>query len=163
MELLLGGRGASRELKDRFEAGYMPIPETGCWWWIAAASSAGYGQLWADGKVKYAHRVSYEMHIGEIPDGLFVCHHCDNPGCVNPEHLFVGTHTDNMHDMFRKSRRGTTVYGQTHGMSKLTEDDVREIILDSRSQRAIAADFGIHQTNVSLIKRRKAWAHVEVN
>jgi hypothetical protein len=106
-------------------------------------------------RTEHAHRISWELHNGTIPDGLNVLHKCDNPPCVNPAHLFVGTDLDNMQDRDRKGR---------HGTAKLTPRDIRSI----RARRAmgerlvtIAVDFDICVSQVSLIARRKSWAHVE--
>lgn len=77
-----------------------------CWIWTRGKLPKGYGRFNADGKDVLAHRFAYEKLIGEIPDGLHVCHHCDNPSCVNPKHLFVGTRSDNMQDMWEKKRAG---------------------------------------------------------
>lgn len=88
-------------LIKRFNEGFKE--EDGCWNWIWNTID-GYGRTLVKDKSLLAHRVSYELHIGEIPDGIYVLHKCDNPGCVNPDHLFLGTNTDNMRDMVNKSR-----------------------------------------------------------
>lgn len=114
-----------------------------CWLWTAA-TSGGYGRLWSKGRMVYAHRLAYEMSVGEIPDGLEVCHTCDTPLCVNPAHLWLGTHQQNMIDMARK--------GRTHGKGRiLTDADVRSI----RSRRTagepvrdLAAEYGVHTVTV---------------
>ncbi len=100
------------ETLARFDAKVVPEPNTGCWLWSGTVLTNGYAQFWASGKGLYAHRFAYERHIGEIPAGLFVCHHCDTPLCVNPSHLFVGTHTENMRDSVAKGRAAR---GATHG------------------------------------------------
>jgi len=101
------GKGVSmRSTQDRFEEKVSIEPNSGCWLWTGAANAAGYGRLyvWPEGKHQKAHRISYELHVGAIPDGMFVCHRCDNPSCVNPQHLFIGTRQDNVDDMNRKGR-----------------------------------------------------------
>lgn len=91
--------------EDRFKEKYLINDETGCWEWQHATNNIGYGMFrWDRHTMRTAHRASYEIHIGNIPDGLCVCHTCDNPKCVNPEHLWLGTIQDNMTDKVKKGR-----------------------------------------------------------
>ena len=146
----------------------------GCWEWMGTKRPFGYGYMTrsvlprSDGRPRNkhfaAHRVSWELHHGPIPEGLQVCHHCDNPGCVRPDHLFLGTARDNVHDKIRKGReRYVRHYGEDCVRAKLTEADVREI----RARRAagerpvdIAKDYNVSDEQVSRISQRRSWAHV---
>jgi len=100
------------DIKERFEQKCEPVTETGCWIWTGCYSGkgrTGYGlfhtkTVKTGAKMKKAHRVSYELYKEEIPEGMLVCHKCDNPACVNPDHLFLGSHIDNMKDMISKGR-----------------------------------------------------------
>lgn len=134
-----------------------------CWVFTAGGVvRSGHRMMWVDGGMRGAHRVSWELHHGPIPDGMSVCHRCDNPPCVNPAHLFLGTPTENTADRDAKGRH-VALPGSDNGAAKLTEDDVREIrrMLDNRvPQRRIAQRFGVHQTLISLINVGKAWTHV---
>jgi hypothetical protein len=170
-------------------AGPLPelYPELGpCWLWKAGKNEWGYGIYAVNGRPKKAHRHSYEMTYGLIPDGLLVCHVCDRPACVNPRHFRLGTNQDNMHDMIRKGRavhEGHS-YGDAHwtherpGASpiigakgeanpgaKLTEDDVRRIrhryAAGDVSQLALAAEFGVSQYVILSCVKRRTWHHVE--
>lgn len=96
----------SEIIKKRLIENSIPIPESGCWIWLKQANihGGGYGRISINNKVEKAHRVSYRIFIGEIPDKLFVCHHCDTPSCINPYHLFIGTNLDNQKDMHKKGR-----------------------------------------------------------
>lgn len=124
-----------------------------CWLWTSAATR-GYGVIGSNGSYEYAHRMSWVLHNGPIPEGLWVLHRCDTPLCVRPDHLFLGTQTDNMRDAAAKGR----VRNQS---TKLTPDDV-QIIRDRYaggdvSQRELAAEFGVGQTQISRIIRLKRW------
>lgn len=142
-----------------------------CWPWRRAIAKSGYGVFGLYGKIKTSHRVSWRVCRGEIPAGISVLHHCDNRPCCNPAHLFLGTHDDNMADKIKKGRQASGVThaeyyarGTDGGMTKLTEESVREIrsiySTTGISQKRIAIRFGVDRTNISSIIRRKTWRHV---
>lgn len=106
-----------------------------------------------------AHRTSYSVFVGDIPDGLIVRHMCDNPLCCNPEHLELGTMRDNQQDCISRGRRSDLGSGSPN--AKLTEEQVAKILIDNRSQQKIANDYGVSQTLISMIKRRKTWRVME--
>jgi len=137
-------------------------PETGCWNWDNSKSRWGYGHINVAGKIKLAHRVSYATLNGAIPDGLCVLHRCDNPACINPEHLFLGTNADNVADKVKKNRQSLIGQGkgEKHTMSKLTNKDVLNIRASSLSQNKLAAMYHTTQSNISLIRSRAHWAHI---
>ncbi len=131
------------------------ITDGDCWRWTATHNSDGYGIIWLSGKYWLSHRFSYALHFGEIPVGMLVCHHCDTPDCVNPEHLFLGTQKDNMEDCEAKGR---TRRGETHPSAKLTVADViaiREAI--NTSQRELAEEFGVARSTIGEIRTGVKW------
>jgi hypothetical protein len=128
----------------------------GCWIWTGATSGSSYGAAKMGGKQWQAHRLSYTLHRGEIPAGLLVCHRCDVRTCVNPEHLFLGTHRDNMIDKVRKGRHVVS-RGEANGAAKLDAERVAKIRDAAGPQRQIAITFGVAQTLVSQIKRGVVW------
>jgi len=132
-----------------------------CWEWRGSTRGHGYGALRVNGRTTSAHRFSYELAYGPIPDGLFVCHHCDNPPCVNPAHLFIGTCKDNTRDMLSKGR-GNRPKGVRISRAKLTEDDVRYIrrMRGEIGQKELAERFGVSQGNISSIQLKRIWEHV---
>lgn len=134
-----------------------------CWPWMLSLDSGGYGHVGRDGKLVKAHRVAYELVNGPISDGLDGLHSCDNPPCCNPSHIFPGTHGDNMRDAHQKGRRDNA--GERNANSVLTEAHVREIRAayerGTVSQQSLADQYGVHQTVVSKIIRRKLWPNVE--
>jgi hypothetical protein len=137
--------------------------ENGCVEWQGAKIPDGYGHLRFLGKHILAHRFSFLLHGGVIPEGKYVCHRCDNPPCVNPAHLFVGTQTDNMRDAVKKGRHNPPPLGEKHHRSKLTEEKVRlirKMRAGGASQQSIADHFGTPQTNISQILRGKTWREV---
>lgn len=152
-----------KELQARIEEGSMPEPNTGCWLWLEGLNGrSGYGKISSGGVWVYAHRFSYLVYRGPIAAGLFVCHRCDNPGCVNPDHLFLGTQKENMADRDRKGRNGAHgLYGEKSHTAKLNDEKVRAILADRRSQTAIAKDYGVTQSQISRIKNGHVWEHVK--
>lgn len=147
---------------DRFNLKWRIDEKSGCWIWAATKIPKGYGLIKRPQQrtQEYAHRASYMIHIGEIPNGCHVCHKCDNPSCVNPDHLFLGSAKENMHDMKQKGRH---LYGERNSQAKLTEDAVRKIkqlLKDGMSQSKVALMFGMQQMEISRIKRGLRWAHI---
>lgn len=134
-----------------------------CWLWTAGCFSNGYGQFRFKGKMWGAHRASWVLHNGPIPEGLHVCHKCDVKNCVNTEHLFLGTRADNMRDMVEKGRI-KVARGEAHCRSKLTEKDVLEIrdlyATGNVFQKELGVRFGISRQMISFIVRRVSWTHV---
>jgi hypothetical protein len=133
------------------------IPECGCWIWTGNWDKDGYGNLFIKRKKYLAHRLSWELHKGIIPIGMFVLHRCDTPSCVNPNHLFIGTRRDNIADCVKKDRDSK---GEKHYPSKLTEKDVLSIRADPRNQPTLAIEFKVDQSIISKIKSRKIWRHI---
>lgn len=135
-----------------------------CWEWTGVKDRKGYGQIKIEGKTKLAHRISYEIVNGTIPEGIdyhgvCVCHKCDNRLCVNPGHLFLGSQKDNLRDMIKKGRRVNTA-GSHNGNVKLTESQVLLIREDRRSGVVIASDYGVSRSQISNIKNRHQWKHL---
>lgn len=131
--------------------------QTGCHVWQGAPNHNGYGRIGINYKDYLAHRLSYELQVGPIPEGFFVCHKCDNRLCINPEHFFLGTISDNHADMVSKGRHR---YGAKQWKTRLTDEDVRAIRSMSGSHREIGSRFGISGSAVSAIRARKNWKHV---
>ena len=155
-----------RTLEERFWAKVNKNGPGGCWDWTASLDSREYGQIRIDGKNKRAHRVSYELHNGPIPEGLCVCHKCDRRICVNPKCLFLGTVEDNNRDRDEKGRQ-VALRGSAHWYSKLNETQVSLIkkFFDRHSGYGSGAFlgrwFGVSRDTISHIKLGKYWKHVK--
>lgn len=161
----------SDDVKARFwDKAHKDGPDD-CWPWKNA--KGGYGHFYIEGSRARAHRVAYAIENGPIPAGLLVCHKCDNPPCVNPAHLWLGTYRDNNRDKAAKGRNvrpkrdeGSVRHrrGEASNFAKLSDDDVRDIRARREAgemQAKIAAEYNIHRTAVWAISKRKAWAHVD--
>jgi hypothetical protein len=142
---------------ERFDDYYMPEPNTGCWLWLGSLLGNhrkvyNYGVFRAGRHHVFAHRLSYEKHIGTIPTGLYVLHKCDVPSCVNPDHLFLGTHQDNMADATKKGRRAKNLTPEV-------VDGIRDALARGGSLRAVATQFGTSPASVQAIRLGVAWKH----
>lgn len=134
-----------------------------CWIWVGYKERKGYGKFWSVVGT-LAHRFSYFYHKGQIPKGMLVCHTCDNPSCVNPKHLWIGTAKDNQRDCMLKGRdRRVIVRGEQNGLSKLNEKQVRKIkqLKEKYKQPQLAQMFNCHQTTIHYILSGKTWKHVK--
>ena len=136
---------------------YSKPSDAGCWVWQLKLDSYGYGRTNVRSQPVKAHRASYEAFVGPIKAGALVCHRCDNRACVNPDHLFLGTHADNSADMTKKSRQAR---GARLARSKLSEADVRAIRADARPHSKIAPLYGVSRTQIRYVRERKVWRHV---
>lgn len=172
-----GNKGRTRPASERFWR--FVEPGEGCWEWRGTRMLTGYGQIRSGGKDTrwmYAHRLSWEVHFGPIPEGMKVCHRCDNPPCVRPDHLFIGTDADNVADKVSKgrqlrgdnhpSRRRPDLVrrGEAKPMAKLTEDIVRAIRAEHAAgtitMAALARRYGVSPSIISVVVARKTWRHV---
>lgn len=132
----------------------------GCWDWLRGKSSKGYGYAYLKGKGGQvgAHHLSFFLFYGHWPKrGVHVLHSCDNPGCVNPKHLFLGTNLDNIQD---KVSKGRSRKGENHHKTKLTAAQIRAIRKDERTHSEIANDYGMSRIGILQIKNRRTWKHV---
>lgn len=131
--------------------------DAACWNWTKGLMSAGYGYVDFQSTRHWTHRLSWEIARGPIPEGMSVLHDCDNPRCVNPDHLFVGTQKDNRQDCVAKLRHN---FGTLHGMCKLTEQEVLDIRASFGPRLPVAKKYGISVTQVGDIRHGKSWRHL---
>lgn len=149
-----------RPLSERFREKVDVRGPDDCWPWLASTKQGGYGKCGDErGRVQLTHRVAYQLVNGPIPEGMVVCHQCDNPRCVNPAHLYLGTQADNLRDM-RNKGRDNPPRGARHPKARLTEDLARSIRNDPRSHRRIARELGIGKSTVGMIKAGITWTHI---
>jgi hypothetical protein len=151
-----------RTLEERFWIKVKKAGPDDCWFWQTSCDSSGYGQI-SDGvrRNKIAHRVSWELEYGPIPEGLSMLHKCDVPTCCNPNHLFLGTTQDNMTDKVSKGREAK---GSQHGKSKLIAEDIRKIRAryagGKTTYRELGELFGVSISAIAKVTDRRTWKHV---
>lgn len=151
-------------LRDRFYQKVIPVTESGCWIWVGGTGGGGrYGAIHRGKnfipRMVTAHRISWELHVGQIPSGMEVCHKCDVGFCVNPAHLFLGTHKDNCDDRDRKGRN-VAHKGENHWAAKLSPEDVLKIRSTKPYTRGVAKAFGITESAVCAIRKGRTWSHL---
>lgn len=144
-------------LKEKFLKLYKENKQTGCWIWIGDINGGGYGTIHEIDRPRLANRVSWELHKGEIPKGIVVCHKCDNTKCVNPNHLFLGTQKDNIRDAIKKGRFQS---GERNGTSKLSVNQVKEIrkgIRKFKTKKEEADFYGVSRFAIYAIRKNLNW------
>ena len=164
------GHNPSIDPIERFWRYANPRGESDCWEWMSTLDTKGYGRMIVKRRQVSAHRFSWELHKGSIPKGLHVCHHCDNPRCVNPTHLFLGTQQDNMDDMNRKNR-GRHPLGGVHivrpsstyrcKLSEALVGEIRERYTQGNiSMRTLAHEYGVSKSAITSVVTRRTWRHI---
>lgn len=160
------------QLLERIASKAVPEPMSGCYIWTAAIDKNGYGRVFVDGQNRRAHTVIYELSFGPVPHGHCVCHHCDTPSCVNPEHLFIGTHKDNMNDAamkgriinrFGRTKRRVSLPAPKPPRAKLTPAEV--VAIRSAPNRrgirnALAAEYNVSAQQIYRIRTGRRWAAI---
>jgi hypothetical protein len=158
-----------KSLQERFERHFKKGNQSSCWNWTGRINSYGYGTIRTSGtqnrKQLYAHRLSYSFYAGEIPEGFLVCHKCDNRLCVNPQHLFLGTHQDNCSDKIAKERHlPNTPRGSRHGMAILNDSFVLQIRklykTKQKTRKELAEIFCVGKHVIHSIVTYKTWRHL---
>ncbi len=146
-------------LSQKIQDNSVRVPESGCWIWIGSLNKYGYGRLTFGAKTNIgAHRASYELRHGKIPDGLFALHRCDIKCCVNPDHIFIGTQQENMSDKVAKNRQAK---GHRHGMSRLSEEQAKEAKFGSARPSELAKKFNCSAVMIRQIRSGLYWRHLD--
>lgn len=149
---------ANKQDRDLIQNRCVPVPEAGCWLWTGTMNATGYGVIAIGGRQRKAHRVAFEVYRGvSVPPEVFVCHKCDTPSCVNPDHLFLGAPVENSRDAARKGRLAG---GARHHSAILSEAQAREIYLSAMPQSTLAKAYGVKLQVVEKIKRNLTWTRV---
>ena len=158
--LLCAMRSRRKPLQERFERRVQKTAT--CWNWIGPTTPTGYGIMGIDQTSIGAHRLAYELYEGKIPKGMYVCHRCDNPSCVNPRHLFLGTPKDNMTDKVEKHRQYRPI-GIRNVKAKLNElmvNEIRALSIQGHSYADIARRYSVCSETIRSVVVLKTWGHV---
>lgn len=146
-------------LTERIERNIMRLTESGCWIWMLKITKTGYGFISIDGRCVLVHRAAYRAWIGEIPSGLLVCHRCDVRYCANPDHLFLGTHMDNLEDMHRKGRNAD-LRGSNNGGATFTDAEIIDIRTSPETTAQVATRYSRSFQTIWAIRKNKSWRHI---
>lgn len=147
-----------KDLRAYFEERIIRMPIAGCWLWTGSIEGNGYAVVQSTHSPhRLIHRLSWHWFVGPIPNDMYVLHKCDVKCCVNPNHLFLGSLTDNNRDRMRKGR---SAVGARSGSAKLTEADVRSILIDQRTIRQLAKHYGVCKSTITSIRARKKWKYL---
>lgn len=138
-------------MDEKFMARVRKDPSTGCWLWTGEVNAKGYGRTWVNGKREKAHRVAWRETNGPIPEGMVLCHRCDRPSCVNPDHLFLGDMRVNAIDMVRKGRAPAAK------LSRSRAEEIRTRVQAGESMRSIAREVGVDPKTIRLLVRGATW------
>jgi hypothetical protein len=162
MELKLPRIYTKTDPKERFLKKVNKNTDSGCWLWLGSKRNGGYGHFYDGNKLVATHRFSYELYKGKIENNLLVCHKCDVRNCVNPDHLFLGTHKDNAIDMVNKNRQNNAdTSGINNGMVKINEKDVinirNEYKLGNISAEKLGKKYGISESQTLRIIHKQSW------
>lgn len=161
LELPMQIERTAEEVRSLFWKRVAILGHDECWEWRGCKTDSGYAQIWINKRGYYVHRIAWLLTHGDIPEGVFVLHRCDNRICVNLNHLFLGSHQDNMDDKVSKGRQHHP-RGELHGAAKLTDETVLRIrgMYPLYNQYQLSEMFGVSQAHISHIIRREVWRHV---
>lgn len=149
-------------INEMFLSGFIKGDSDECWNWIKSKNQDGYGRMMWERKTYCAHRISYRFYFGDFDQSLCVCHKCDNPSCVNPNHLFLGTHKDNMIDRDKKNRN-SGAKGEKNSKAKFNKKivlEIREAIKNGESNISLSKKYKVGADTISNIKNNKTWSHI---
>lgn len=151
-----------KSITERFWSKVEILGEDDCWEWQGAINTGGYGNFRMDGKVKQAHRIAFLLYYHFLPDDKDICHSCDNTKCCNPKHLWTGTDSDNMIDMWGKGRRLKS-FGSSNWYARLNESlvlEIRKLFSQGMKQSEICRRYNLHKATVSKVVNRHSWNHI---